>query len=86
MKLLFSVILFSNIIIAADSTSTLIINGTPIKIDVPQEFYIDLVDFQNFLDGNIQDLHFSESIVEDLTGDNISDTLYNEVYIIKDSW
>jgi hypothetical protein len=84
MRFLLFIVIFSIHLFANDSTATLSINGSAIKIHIPNEFYIDLNAFRNFLNSNIQGLHFEETIIEDLTGDNLSDTLYNEAYIFND--
>ena len=84
MKLLFLVIILSTNLLGTDSTTTIKINGSTIKISISKEFYINLLEFQNFLNSVSQDFHFNEIVVDELTGDNISDTLYNEVYLVND--
>jgi hypothetical protein len=84
MKIVLLALLFYVPIIAADSTATLIVNGTTIKIEIPEEFYIDLKDFQKFLDTKIQNFQVNEIIIDDLTGDNLSDTICNKIYLNGD--
>lgn len=84
MKIILLLLLFFIPLIAADSTATLIVNGTTIVFQIPKEFYINLTDFQNFLDTKIHNSKFNEIISEDLTGDKKIDTLYNQIYLTDD--
>lgn len=84
MKIILLLLLFFIPLIAADSTATVIANGTTIVFQIPKEFYINLTDFQNFLDTKIHNSKFNEIIAEDLTGDKKIDTLYNQIYLTDD--
>lgn len=84
MKIILLSLFFSISLVAADSTATVIVNGTTIEFQITDEFYINLIDFQNFLDTKIHNSKFNEMIAEDLTGDKKIDTLYNQIYLTDD--
>ncbi|QQS36085.1 MAG: hypothetical protein IPM56_17895 [Ignavibacteriales bacterium] len=78
----FLIVLFAFIsIFASDSTATVWIEGAPVKINISSDFYINLQDFQNFIDKQLQDFRFTEIIIEDVTGDALSDSLTNFIYL-----
>lgn len=84
MKTFLIVLLAFNSSFASDSTATVWIEGVPVKINISGDYYINLQDFQNFIDKQLQDFRFTEIIIEDITGDALSDSLTNFIYLTND--
>lgn len=84
MKTLLIVLVTFSSLFAADSTATIWIKGSPVNINISNDFYINLDDFQNFINSQLQDFHFGETIMEDVTGDALPDSISNDIFLVNE--